>query len=85
MDNSNLENVRRFQARWKKSNAKAQVKLFGEYSGTQKHEVVEDPYYYGLNAFDTAYEQCKRFSLNFLRDVFPDINPDADSSSSSAA
>ncbi|KAK7739794.1 Low molecular weight phosphotyrosine protein phosphatase [Diatrype stigma] len=75
MDTSNLDNLRRYQARWKATDAKAQVKLFGEYSGTRKSEVVQDPYYSGVNAFEKAYEQCKRFSLNFLRDTFPNIEP----------
>ncbi|EMR72265.1 hypothetical protein MGN70_007236 [Eutypa lata] len=75
MDTSNLENIRRYQTQWKMTNAKAQVKLFGEYSGTRRGEVVHDPYYSGLNAFEKAYEQCKRFSVNFLRETFPDIEP----------
>ena len=73
MDSSNLENLRRFQTRWKVKDAKAQVRMFGDFSGSRRSEVVEDPYYSGVNAFETAFEQCRRFSLNFLRETFPDI------------
>ncbi|RYO90573.1 hypothetical protein DL766_007439 [Monosporascus sp. MC13-8B] len=78
MDDSNLENLRRFQQRWKTKNAKVEVKMFGEFSGTRNRaEVVEDPYYYGRDAFEKAYEQCRRFSANFLRDTFPDVKADS--------
>lgn len=73
MDRSNLENIRRFQTRWKVKDSKAQVRMFGDFSGTSRSEVVEDPYYSGVNAFETAYEQCRRFSLNFLLETFPEI------------
>jgi low molecular weight phosphotyrosine protein phosphatase len=47
--------------------------LFGEHSGKKKAEEVDDPYYGGRDGFDIAYEQCVRFSKNFLKDVFPDV------------
>jgi len=47
--------------------------LFGEHSGKKKAEEVDDPYYGGRDGFDIAYEQCLRFSKNFLKDVFPDV------------
>ncbi len=79
MDDGNLENLRRYQSRWKLQNAKAEIRMFGEFSGTKKKEIVEDPYYSGINAFEKAYEQCRRFSLNFLQTTFPDIVPDSES------
>jgi low molecular weight phosphotyrosine protein phosphatase len=42
--------------------------LFGEFSGKKKAEEVDDPYYGGR-----AYEQCVRFSENFLKQTFPDV------------
>ncbi|KAK4121270.1 protein-tyrosine phosphatase [Parathielavia appendiculata] len=73
MDRGNLEDLRRIQRR--KPNSKARVMLFGEYSGTGKAEVISDPYYGGKQGFEKAYEQAMRFSLNFLQDVFPDVEP----------
>lgn len=70
MDRSNLSDIQR-EAR-KKPNAKAKVMLFGEYSGTGKVEIVNDPYYGGQGGFEKAYEQATRFGTNFLREVFPD-------------
>ena len=46
--------------------------LFGENSGRKRAEEVEDPYYGARDGFDVAYEQCMRFSKNFLNDIFPD-------------
>jgi low molecular weight phosphotyrosine protein phosphatase len=71
MDKSNLSDILREQR--KKPGSKAKVMLFGEYSGTGKVEIVDDPYYGGHDGFETAYEQATRFSKNFLREVFPDI------------
>lgn len=69
MDRANLSELKR----WKKSdNAKAKVMLFGEYSGSGKAEVVQDPYYGGQQGFETAYAQCLRFSKNFLDDICSD-------------
>jgi low molecular weight phosphotyrosine protein phosphatase len=75
MDRSNLEDLKRIQRR--KPNSKAKVMLFGEYSGTSKAEVISDPYYGGRQGFEKAYEQATRFSINFLKDVFPDVKPPA--------
>ena len=47
--------------------------LFGEYAGKKKAEEVDDPYYGGRDGFEIAYEQNTRFSKNFLKAVFPDI------------
>ncbi|TDZ36532.1 Low molecular weight phosphotyrosine protein phosphatase [Colletotrichum spinosum] len=76
MDRSNLQDLQRLQQRGN-PDSKAKVMLFGEFSGGRRPEVVEDPYYGGSEGFAKAYEQCTRFSDNFLRTVFPDINPKA--------
>ncbi|KXX77816.1 Low molecular weight phosphotyrosine protein phosphatase [Madurella mycetomatis] len=73
MDKSNLDDLKRIQQR--KPGSKAKVMLFGEYSGTGKAEVISDPYYGGRQGFERAYEQATRFSTNFLKDVFPDVEP----------
>lgn len=70
MDQSNLYDLQRLQQR--KPAGKAKVMLFGEYSSGET-EIVEDPYYGGTGGFETVYEQCMRFSKNFLKDIFPDI------------
>jgi len=45
MDRSNLSDLERIQRQ--KPGSKAKLSLFGEYSGTNKAEVIEDPYYGG--------------------------------------
>jgi low molecular weight phosphotyrosine protein phosphatase len=70
MDRSNLYDLQRLQQR--KPAGKAKVMLFGEYSGG-KVEIVEDPYYGGNEGFELAYEQCMRFSKNFLKAIFSDV------------
>ncbi|KAI3326399.1 LMWPc-domain-containing protein [Xylariaceae sp. AK1471] len=72
MDNSNLSDLARWRSR-KKADDKAKIMLFGEFSGTGRKEVVQDPYYIGRDAFEKAYEQCRRFSDNFLAATFPDV------------
>lgn len=74
MDRSNLSDLKRLK---KSDNAKAKVMLFGEYSGSGKSEIVQDPYYGGQQGFETAYAQCQKFSKNFLEDIFPDVKPKA--------
>jgi len=51
----------------------AEVRLFGNFrpDGTVEAEVgggevIEDPYYGGVNGFEEAYEQAARFSKGFL-------------------
>ncbi|KAI1778462.1 LMWPc-domain-containing protein [Hypoxylon cercidicola] len=74
MDNANLMDLERWMDRSKRSSSsKAQVMLFGQFSGTGRKEVVQDPYYIGRDAFEKAFEQCKRFSTNFLEQTFPDV------------
>ncbi|QPH04766.1 hypothetical protein C2857_002029 [Epichloe festucae Fl1] len=67
MDRSNLSDLNRLQKGC--PDAKAKVMLFGEFSGTGKAEIVNDPYYGGRDGFEKAFEQCSRFSKNFLKDV----------------
>lgn len=73
MDRGNLDDLQRIQRR--KPGSKAKVMLLGEYSGTGKAEVISDPYYGGRQGFEKAYEQATRFSRNFLKDVFPNVQP----------
>lgn len=71
MDQYNLQDLNRLQQRGK-PDSKAKVQLWGEYSGSRRAEEIDDPYYGGREGFSTAYEQCTRFSRNFLKDIFPD-------------
>ncbi|RFU30954.1 hypothetical protein B7463_g5382, partial [Scytalidium lignicola] len=73
MDRQNLLDIQRLSQR--SGGGKAKVMLFGEFSGSKRPEVVEDPYYGGRDGFEVAYEQCMRFSNNFLKKTFPDVNP----------
>ncbi|KAK4138961.1 protein-tyrosine phosphatase [Trichocladium antarcticum] len=73
MDRSNLEDLQHLQRR--KQGSKAKLMLFGEYSGSLKVEIIKDPYYGGRQGFEKAYEQATRFSINFLKEVFPDLQP----------
>ncbi|CAJ2502186.1 Uu.00g095800.m01.CDS01 [Anthostomella pinea] len=72
MDESNLSDLGRWQSR-KNANGDAKVMLFGEFSGSGRKEVVQDPYYAGRDAFEKTFQQCKRFSENFLAATFPDV------------
>ncbi|KAM0668209.1 hypothetical protein ACQRIU_001771 [Beauveria bassiana] len=67
MDRSNLSDLVRLQRG--NPDAKARVMLFGEFSGAAKAEIVNDPYYGGDAGFKRAFEQCTRFSQNFLAEV----------------
>lgn len=71
MDQWNLRDLQKLQRRVesKGSKSKAQIMLFGEYSGKSRAEEVEDPYYGADNGFDTVYEQVNRFSTNFLKSL----------------
>ncbi|KAI1322576.1 LMWPc-domain-containing protein [Xylariaceae sp. FL0255] len=78
MDRSNLSDINQRQNQKKSSggvnNKTARVMLFGEFSGTDRSEVVQDPWYDdGDEGFKKAYEQCRRFSKNFLAATFPDV------------
>lgn len=68
MDRSNLSDLQRLQR--SHPDSKAKVMLFGEWSGKEgRAEVVSDPYYGGRDGFEKAFEQCSRFSRNFLKEV----------------
>lgn len=71
MDSSNLRDLQRLQKRAdsKGGKSKAKVMLFGEFSGQSRAEEIGDPYYGANNGFETAYEQVKRFSTNFLKSL----------------
>lgn len=75
MDRQNLLDLQRLSQRSRGGDVKAKVMLFGEFSGTKRAEVVDDPYYGGRDGFEVAYEQCLRFSKNFLKQTFPDVTP----------
>lgn len=67
MDRSNLFDLQRLHK--SHPDTKAKVMLYGEYSGTGKSEIVNDPYYGGQRGFEAAFEQCSRFGKNFLKEV----------------
>ena len=67
MDRSNLSDLQRLQR--SNPDSKAKVMLFGEYGGGKRAEIVNDPYYGGDEGFKKAFEQCSRFSKNFLDKV----------------
>lgn len=71
MDRDNLRDLQRIQQR--AGGGKAQVMLFGEFAGKKRAEEIDDPYYGGSQGFELAYEQCSRFSKNFLKETFPDV------------
>lgn len=73
MDRNNLRDLERLKK--SKPDATAKVMLFGEYSGTGKAEVVQDPWYGPTEGFETTYQQCVRFTKNFLKEAFPDVEP----------
>lgn len=72
MDSDNLRDLKALQKR-KGASGKAKVMLFGEFAGQGGLEEVADPYYGSNDGFEIAYEQCMRFSKNFLKEVFPSI------------
>jgi low molecular weight phosphotyrosine protein phosphatase len=57
------------------SKARAKVMLFGDFSGRKHSEEISDPYYGARDGFEVAYEQCLRFSKNFLTQTFPHAKP----------
>jgi low molecular weight phosphotyrosine protein phosphatase len=70
MDRDNLRDLQRIHQR---AGGKAKVMLFGEFAGKKRAEEVDDPYYGARDGFEIAYEQCTRFSRNFLKETFPDV------------
>jgi low molecular weight phosphotyrosine protein phosphatase len=71
MDRDNLRDLQRIHQR---TGGKAKVMLFGEFAGKKRAEEVEDPYYGGRDGFQVAFEQATRYSRNFLKETFPDVN-----------
>ena len=71
MDRSNLQGIQRIQRDRQRRGepAKAKVMLFGEFSGKRKAEEVDDPYYGRDDGFEDVYQQVKRFSENFLKEL----------------
>ncbi|PBP15464.1 Phosphotyrosine protein phosphatases I [Diplocarpon rosae] len=70
MDRQNLRDLQQIRPR---SRGKAKVMLFGEFAGKKGVEEVDDPYYGARDGFEVAYEQCLRFSRNFLKETFSDV------------
>ena len=68
MDSYNLRDLQRSRRRAESEGkkVKAQVMLFGEYSGKRTAEEVGDPYYGADDGFAEVFEQVSRFSKNFL-------------------
>ena len=72
MDRANLANIRKLVKG--KDNHRAKVMLWGEYAGAgSRAEIVDDPYYGGDGGFRKAFEQCTRFTGNFLEEVVPGV------------
>ncbi|KAI0473205.1 phosphotyrosine protein phosphatases I [Xylariaceae sp. FL0804] len=73
MDQSNYSDLQK----WRRdgSTGRARVMMFGEFSGKGRTEAIRDPYYGGRDGFEKAFEQCSRFSKNFLATEFPDVTP----------
>jgi hypothetical protein len=69
--NYTVQDLQRIQRR---VGGDAKVMLFGEFAGSRVQE-IDDPYYGASDGFDVAYEQCVRFSTNFLRQMFPHAKP----------
>lgn len=66
MDHSNLSDI---MSRRPKSCA-AVIKLFGEYdSENPENPVIQDPYYGGIDGFETNFQQCVRSSQGLLRSL----------------
>lgn len=69
MDRNNLQDVTHFKDR---TVGKAKVMLFGTFSGDESTEEIDDPYYGRDDGFEVVFEQCSRFSENFLNKLFDD-------------
>lgn len=77
MDRQNLHDLQRMMRRTVKNDVDAtasntaKVMLFGDFGG-HKGEEVGDPYYGARDGFTIAYEQMKRFSEGFLKQIVED-------------
>ncbi|CAN3375367.1 hypothetical protein DIURU_002434 [Diutina rugosa] len=64
MDESNKADLLHRRPR----NSKAKVELFGKWKkDPQFKTIVDDPYYGGINGFETNFQQISHFSEEFLR------------------
>ncbi|VEU23935.1 DEKNAAC105281 [Brettanomyces naardenensis] len=64
MDEANLHTLRSRQPR----GSKAVVRMFGHWRQDKSFpEVVEDPYYGGVDGFEACYKQCVHFSQEFIK------------------
>lgn len=74
MDACNLKDLQKVQRTIERKGQKtrAQVMLFGQFSGKGTAEEVVDPYYGADNGFDTVYDQVKKFSTNLLKSLEED-------------
>lgn len=70
MDQSNLSDLLFMKPR----ESKARVALFGEWKLDSKfNTVVQDPYYGGINGFETNFQQISHFSEEFLKREIGDL------------
>lgn len=66
MDESNKRDLLRIQPK----GSKAQVELFGHWKKDPKFQtIVDDPYYGGINGFETNFKQLTHFSEEFIKAV----------------
>lgn len=70
MDTSNKEDLLHMKPR----NSPTKVNLFGDWRTNEKFQkIVDDPYYGGINGFETNFEQLTHFSEEFLKKEIGDI------------
>ncbi|CAE6427506.1 unnamed protein product [Rhizoctonia solani] len=62
-DNANLSNLKSMAPK----DSTATITMFGAYGDSKP---IADPYYGGINGFETAYDQCVRYSNGFLDQIF---------------
>lgn len=71
MDGENLQDLLQIQRRMARKEPTTQfgkIMLFGDFGGDVGEE-VGDPYYGAIDGFEIAYEQLRRFSEGFIREV----------------
>ncbi|CAE7206333.1 unnamed protein product [Rhizoctonia solani] len=62
-DDANLSNLKSMAPK----DSTATIALFGAYGDNKP---IVDPYYGGINGFEAAYDQCVRYSNEFLDQIF---------------
>ncbi|EIM92144.1 phosphotyrosine protein phosphatase [Stereum hirsutum FP-91666 SS1] len=72
-DESNLRNLERIRPR----NSTADLKLWGSYASGNKP--IADPYYGGINGFETTFVQCQKLSHAFLDAIVGKQEPETSS------